>query len=81
MFLLLTLNIFTPFPSVSIVYFEQENVTEALTHFLISCHCLLLITLKTSGDQRYYDIFRGIKRENWEEMDEAHSTLSGIFNF
>ena len=80
MFLLLTLNIFTPFPSISIVYFEQVNVTEALTHFLISCH-LITFDHPESGNQRYYDIFRGIKRENWEEMDEAHSTLSGIFNF
>ena len=42
------------------------NMSPCLTLFFT---CSLLIPLKTSENQKFSDVFRGIKRENWEEKD------------
>ena len=40
-------------------------ISVLLNHFPNKCS--LLTPLKTSENQRFFDVFRGIKREYWEE--------------
>ena len=59
--------------------FELPRVKKLLTQIVhnendeyyktkpFSCQCSLLIPLKTSENQKFSDVFRGIKREHWEE--------------